>query len=293
MPRFALEPKIVTVDKQLNLLLLFAGGEVEYIQDVGVPIGEKGSQITLTDVDADEYDAYCTALEEKGYALMQENTIGQNHFSVYGDDNVCITAYYLGLNDTARIIVENDRAISPDKTEYTTVCDTTLMQLGLDKNNSDISTSMNAYIVQLADGRFVLMDTGLASAAPYLYRYMKDRTPEGEPIRIAAVFISHPHVDHMDGLEALSEKYAKKLYVRVFTSITAHSVCRTAMCSPPLKIIGIRRSMLPSDLVQSCTLFGRGRELSSPMRSLRRFDALRTMGIGSSKTTTMPALWCT
>ncbi|MBQ8275316.1 MAG: MBL fold metallo-hydrolase [Clostridia bacterium] len=199
-----------TADRILSAIPTLAGGKLEYIQEAGVPSGEKAMQITLSDVEAAEYAAYRDVLNEAGYVVMQENTIGENRYLTLSRENRRLTVYHMGLLDQVRIISEPARPISPEPAAYTAVCDTTLMQLGLEEGK-DLAGAMNAYVVQLADGRFVLMDTGTEAAAPYLYQYMKERTPAGEKIRIAAAFISHPHVDHMDGLKAMAEKYRREM----------------------------------------------------------------------------------
>lgn len=205
------EARSHSVDAQLSALPRFTGGTVAYVQDVGVPIGESASQITFAGADEAAYDAYCAALVAEGYALVQENLIGQNRYATYSDSTYRITVYCLPLAGLTRVIIEDDRPIGQIASDYSSICDTTLMQLGLNESNPDLDSSMNAYIIQLADGRFVLMDTGTTSAAKYLYQYMKQRTPAGEKIRIAAAFISHPHVDHMDGLKTIASSYAKEI----------------------------------------------------------------------------------
>lgn len=198
-------------DTQLSALPHMEGGEVAYVQDAGVPTGRTARQITFTEVDAADFDAYCEALTAGGYLTVQENIIGQNRYVTCSDGTLRVTAYHMPLTKSIRVIVEDDRPIGQTAGEYTTVCDTTLMQLGLDKNNPELDSAMNAYVVQLADGRFILVDTGTSSAASYLYQYMKANTPAGEKIRIAAVFITHPHVDHMDGIKTLASRYAKEI----------------------------------------------------------------------------------
>lgn len=199
-----------TVDQTLSMIPTLTGGKVEYIQEAGAPSGEKAVQITLSDVEAVEYTAYRDVLDGAGYTVMQENAIGENRYLTLSRENRRVTVYHMGLLDQVRIVSEPMRPISPEPAAYTAVCDTTLMQLGLEEGKN-LAGAMNAYVIQLADGRFVLMDTGTESAAPYLYQYMKDRTPAGETIRIAAAFISHPHVDHMDGLKVMAEKYRREI----------------------------------------------------------------------------------
>lgn len=207
VPRIA---QTKTADRILSAIPTLAGGKVEYIQEAGVPSGEKAMQITLSDVEAEEYAVYRDVLADAGYDVMQENTIGENRYLTLSRENRRVTVYHMGLLDQVRIISEPARPISPEPAAYTAVCDTTLMQLGLEEGKN-LAGAMNAYVVQLADGRFVLMDTGTEAAAPYLYQYMREHTPAGEKIRVAAAFISHPHVDHMDGLKKLADDYRKEI----------------------------------------------------------------------------------
>ena len=70
----------------------------------------------------------------------------------------------------------------------------------------------SSFVVTLADGRFLLYDTGYDTTADQLMNYMKanNRFSDGK-VHIAAIIISHPHTDHMDGLTALADKYSSQI----------------------------------------------------------------------------------
>jgi len=200
-----------TGEELLSTLPIFPNAPELYIQDVGAMYGEEARQVTVLKTDRASFDAYLGALSSAGYTAVQENTIGQNHFITVSNGKYLITAYHMPLREETRVIIEKDRPICQSAADYTPVCDTTLFQLGLDPDNPDLAATQNAYVVQLADGRFVLVDVGLSSAGKYVYQYMRDHTPAGEKIRIAAIFITHPHADHYEGLLSLAKEYAHEI----------------------------------------------------------------------------------
>ncbi len=199
------------VDATVNALPTYTAGQFGYIQPVGDIIGDSAMQVTVEKTTREEYAAYRATLEADGYAVVQENSIGENRYVTLQKGEVMVTAYHMGLLSRTRLIVEGARPIAQENTPYTAVCDTTLWQMGLDANNPDLDSSMNVYAVQLADGRFVLVDTGEEEAAKYQIAYMKEHTPAGQKPTVAAVIITHPHVDHMNGLLKMASSYRNEL----------------------------------------------------------------------------------
>ncbi len=205
--------KTIIAIPNINAIPVYSGGKIAYTQEAGTfPTGH-ADQITLTETTAKHFETFKKDLASAGYKTVQENTIGKNEFITVSNGKKLITAYFMGYTKETRIIVENDRDFVHPTSEYTAICDTTLWQLGLDEKNPDIKDAQNAYVIQLADGRFVIHDTGVATAAKYVYNYMKSKTPEGQKIKVAAVFISHPHSDHMDGLIEMAKLYKDEIEV--------------------------------------------------------------------------------
>lgn len=211
----------------LGNLPLYHGGTFAYSQEAGTFTNETAYQITISKTNTGDYQNYIAKLQANGFTVIQTNKIGNNTYNTLTNDRSLVTAYHMPGISSTRIIVEKKREImQPDKA-YTVIGKTTLMQLGLDAKNPDLSEAMSAYVIKLADGRFVLMDTGTGPAAKYVYDYLKQNTPSGQKIKIAAVFISHPHPDHMNGLLELA-KYSESIECEaVYLNLGAYSVQNT------------------------------------------------------------------
>ncbi len=202
-----------TVNEELNAIPVYTAGNLDYIQPVGNLTNNPAMQLTVENTSREEYDAYCSALIHSGFTEVQQNSIGEVKFMTFTRYKEMITAYHMGGGNRTRIILEPTREIAAPNKPYTPICDTTLWQLGLDSKNDDIDSSMNAYIVRLADGRFVLFDTGEKESAKYQIEYLKSMTEAGEKPVIAAIFVSHPHVDHVNGLLEFAATYKNDITV--------------------------------------------------------------------------------
>lgn len=201
---------IAHVVPNISAIPLYTGGEFAYTQEAGTLTGSRADQITFCDTTKAHFDEYKAKLSDAGFKTVQENTIGQNYFITVSNGKKLVSAYHMANLSETRIIVENDREYAQaPSTDYETVCDTTLWQLGLEEERTDLVYRMNAYVIKLADGRFIVHDTGTRAASTYIYNYLRANTPEGEKIKIAAVIITHPHTDHMYGLLEMEENYTK------------------------------------------------------------------------------------
>lgn len=70
---------------------------------------------------------------------------------------------------------------------------------------------VNIYVVETADGGFVLIDTGMAHTASFVKRALASRY--GENARPRAILLTHAHVDHVGNAKALAEAYDVPVYV--------------------------------------------------------------------------------
>ena len=78
------------------------------------------------------------------------------------------------------------------------------------------------YVIQLADGRFIVVDGGEAATEKrcrankdILYAYLKQRTA-GDKIRIACWLITHFHSDHTDVATQFIQEYKHELEIDRF-----------------------------------------------------------------------------
>lgn len=190
-------------------------GNPAYIQKVGgVDTSRKCAQVTFKSVSADVYNRYVARLEALGYKKLAQNEISKNVFVTMANDKHMLTVDYIPNGRVMRIISE------PAYEKYIGELESgerkgavKLMQIQDPGPGSDHPSS---YVVTLADGRYFLYDTGYGtdntSTAPQLMEYMrKNNTFTDGKVHIAAIFISHPHPDHMNGIKHLADAYGSEI----------------------------------------------------------------------------------
>ena len=75
-----------------------------------------------------------------------------------------------------------------------------------------------SYVIQLRDGRFILIDGGVYNAEDmkYLYELLAEKTPDNQKIVIAAWMFTHPHYDHIELASYFMQKYEADVDIRAF-----------------------------------------------------------------------------
>jgi len=191
--------------------------------------GNENYEVSFKETNQSEYERYLNALESKGFTEYTTNAIGSNLFATYvsdeGDGTAVYTMFY--PNSATCKIVYGARNYLPGTEEMPaptgSAIKTTpsITQFGVEvmyKINS--APGMN-YVIQLADGRFILIDGGPADGsvqlmkkepngtwvedgepkesqdAKNLYDFLCDRNPNGGKPVIAAWIITHAHGDHI------------------------------------------------------------------------------------------------
>ncbi|MBO5671247.1 MAG: MBL fold metallo-hydrolase, partial [Clostridia bacterium] len=103
---------------------------------------------------------------------------------------------------------------------YTRVTDTTFTQIGREAVDINMAPGMS-YIMQLADGSFIVVDGGPANThdEDQLLSYLQSLTPAGQKPVIAAWFITHAHSDHM----ALANNFLNRYHDLVEVRLAAYN----------------------------------------------------------------------
>ena len=193
-------------------------------------------------VNATVYNNYVSTLKSEGYAVVTENTIEDSIFTYMYSKKANATLYVAynafkhadldGANfpfeePTIRIVsTPGDSLYIPDEKlttprRVTKVTDSSLTAVALPAGS--VGTG---YVLQLEDGRFIVMDGGATEKGTEvqnlydilldLYKKTWNREPNKDyPIEIAGWLLSHGHGDHTSVFWEFSKAYGKKNWIKV------------------------------------------------------------------------------
>lgn len=182
----------------------------------------ESSMHVVGNTSADDFNAYLAKLETNGYELIAKNTIDDNIYAQYEKGYSLVYAYYTNCFAEARII-DDCASVSEDEFEYSyevkegETIDVT--QYGIMSTHDGTWPSNGMfYIIKLADNSVILIDGGNSDQATNgavdgVYEYLREitGTPEDEKIRVAALFYTHPHGDHVNMSPRLVSRYGDKI----------------------------------------------------------------------------------
>lgn len=182
------------------------GAVAAYVQHTGGrDTSKKCTSVSFTGAYETLYDNYCEKLASLNYEKKFENRISGNRYAAFVNDGEMLTVDYFPTMRVMRVISEP--AYETPVWDLPSGERTAAVKLfQIEDTTSDHAS---CFIVTLGDGRYLLYDTGVEATADQAHEYMQknNRFTDGR-IHIAAIVISHPHTDHMDGLSAYAKKYA-------------------------------------------------------------------------------------
>ncbi len=176
--------------------------------------GEGANIYTYTNVSIEQLAAYEKTLVCSGYVKHSSNVIGDNRFATYvGYTDEVHLVYNPALGNRLRV-VHTALGDLPNATEptYTAVVTPSLTQLaraGAEDNGSDSAPGMS-YVLQLADGRFLIIDGGPENQADInsLMQFLTDNKPATDAKPRVSWLFTHAHGDHMGlALAFLNQKH--------------------------------------------------------------------------------------
>ena len=155
-----------------------------------------------------DYLAACAYYESEGYALYNENLLGNVESATYVKDSA-YAVVMLNLNKSELYIGESESGaenLPGDSSDYLDLYDTTITQHYSPENNG------MGYFFRLADGSFIIFDGGYKTDAADSFETLvrlNDNSEKG--IRIRAWFITHSHGDHYQMFSQFASDYADKV----------------------------------------------------------------------------------
>ncbi len=161
------------------------------------------------------FNDYCELLIADGFGVYNERCLEDNCFSFFTKEETVVGVSYYPSNQTLRVF----RQIRDNLPQGASVV--------MDNGKQPLLVQVNhlngtgggigeSYIIQLADGSFILVDGGYSeyeySQVDILYKTLREYQPNGK-LRIAAWLITHAHGDHMGCFITMLERYSNELEI--------------------------------------------------------------------------------
>ncbi len=152
----------------------------------------------------ESYTAYCSSALDAGFVKVYENTISGNHYAAYEKDKTRL--YVSHTADQMRVTTEpiSNVLYLGEKIEGGNAPVFTQRVLSYTTDN----TNGMGYVLQLADGSFVIWDGGFKADAAKLDSYLKSKAPSGQKPHIRLWILTHMHGDHIQCFNEFAAKYA-------------------------------------------------------------------------------------
>ncbi|MCQ2426928.1 MAG: hypothetical protein MJ137_00815, partial [Clostridia bacterium] len=205
-----------------------------------ISCGDSAYQLYFSPAQADDLDAYLGKLKSDGYTVTSDREVGSNRFCSLTSSSYAVTAYYTDTNKTVRVIVEpiaNYYGVGTATSDKKVTPSVTMIGRRFSKTSTyldcDAGAGLMCFLMQLSDGRFVVIDGGVSdgteqSYSQALYSKMVELAPDKNNIVIAAWFFTHSHSDHIGGFRSFSVSYSGKVKLEAilnnFPSETDHKV---------------------------------------------------------------------
>ncbi len=188
--------------------------------------GDLAYQIVIPKTNKDMYNKYLSKLESSGFVNHSERSAAGNLFSIFTDSLYAINVYFTPTSATTRIIIEplSNLCLQSDES-YNTLTSPKLVMIGRNFGNGkdnpetlDASSGLMCFVIQLSDGRYIVIDGGVAtdSFAQGIYYALLQNATDKDNITIAAWIITHSHTDHIGGFCRFSELYSSKVSIERF-----------------------------------------------------------------------------
>ncbi len=201
---------------------------------------EECSKLQLvTQVTEADFAAYLARLGDAGYRLMQTNCWGNNRYAALTGAGCTLQISYIAGKGELR--VAEDVHVCPLDEFANAACGDTepvLYQYGLyydpeNRDNTHRTTNCGMlYILRLSDNSLILVDGGhiyqssnetIDGLMTFLHQITG--TADGEPVRVAAWYITHAHGDHVAGVAKLLNRHHRQIDLqRVMYNIPSYRV---------------------------------------------------------------------
>lgn len=156
----------------------------------------------------ESFDSVCKYYEEQGWYLYNSHSLNHNQFATYTKENELVHIYWIACERELNVVISSTGGHSLPPAEpsvKTGASNTTVTQL----QSSEVNGM--GYVVQLADGSFLIIDGGYASCAKGLWSTLVHLNNGEENIIIRAWLLTHSHSDHYGCFSQFASRYASKV----------------------------------------------------------------------------------
>lgn len=175
--------------------------------------GSRDVMDSYYNIDENTLYGVCRYFEEQGYEQYSYHEMNGNLFSTYVKGAGLVHVMWFECEKRMTIVTsETNGAFLPPKMPEirTGSTPTTVTQL------KSLEINGMGYLIQLADGSFIVYDSGNLSVAQELKDAFKDLTPKGQKPVVRAWLFTHGHGDHCDAFREFADKYADSVTVERF-----------------------------------------------------------------------------
>ena len=166
-----------------------------------VDCDDNTKMIVVTGTTLNAFKTYCNTVKSSGYEqYSNRDNVDGNYFYTFTKGSTALTVYYSEGRKQTRIISgplkdipTNDVDSTP---ENTTKYKPSVTMIG----PSESTENGLALIYQLPNGKFLIIDGGYF-LGDRIYKELRELQPSASKFTIAGWFVSHPHIDHQEGLE--------------------------------------------------------------------------------------------
>ncbi len=142
--------------------------------------------------------SFCELIKQYENYCLFSNEIDGNIFYFVKIDDVVVCFGFYACDNTVRIVFDGKTALPEyEKCSFQNNSQTTLWQFEVDHKLIDCGM---CYIMRTCDGSFFLIDSAHTYSVrdcDRIYDFLRERTPEGQKVRIKGWFLSHGHEDHI------------------------------------------------------------------------------------------------
>lgn len=174
-------------------------------------------QLVFESCTKEQYEAYIALVDASGLEKVASREIAGNLFNTYKNEKYALSVYYNATYKVIRAVSEpvaNLFVETDADHNYKAVTTPKLFMIGDLFDSANNLSGLECMLLQLSDGRFIVVDGGCASMgfANKIYGVMKQYSGQ-DHVTVAAWIISHAHNDHTGGLIAIAEHFNDRVTI--------------------------------------------------------------------------------